>query len=94
MRHAQATQLLANGVDAKTVQARMGRANASITLNWYTHAVPENHRRAAQLTGGLLSLNSQVNADGNQDAQAEEPICADPAELALHKESRPDGLTI
>ena len=42
LRHTQATQLLANGVDVKTVQTRLGHANASITLNWYTHAVPEN----------------------------------------------------
>ncbi|WP_206214728.1 tyrosine-type recombinase/integrase [Adlercreutzia sp. ZJ176] len=39
LRHTQATQLLANGVDMKTVQTRMGHANASITLNWHVHSV-------------------------------------------------------
>lgn len=32
LRHTQATQLLTNGVDVKTVQTRLGHANASITL--------------------------------------------------------------
>lgn len=55
LRHTQATLLLANGVDVKTVQARMGHANASITLNWYAHAVPENDAKAAAVVGALLS---------------------------------------
>ncbi|MEG2533639.1 MAG: tyrosine-type recombinase/integrase [Gordonibacter sp.] len=55
LRHTQATQLLANGVDVKTVQTRMGHANASITLNWYSHAVPENDRKAADMLGRLLA---------------------------------------
>lgn len=54
LRHTQATQLLANGVDVKTVQARLGHSDASLTLNWYAHAVPENDRRAAQLIGELF----------------------------------------
>jgi len=53
-RHTQATQLLANGVDLKTVQDRMGHANGAITLNWYAHAVPENDEKAAQLVGEIF----------------------------------------
>lgn len=55
LRHTQATQLLANGVDVKTVQTRLGHSNASLTLNWYAHAMPENDERAAELMGALLS---------------------------------------
>lgn len=55
LRHTQATQLLANGVDVKTVQTRMGHANARITLDWYAHAVPENDAKAADLMGNLLA---------------------------------------
>lgn len=55
LRHTQATQLLANGVDVKTVQARLGHSDASITLNWYGHAVPENDEAAADLIGELFS---------------------------------------
>lgn len=54
LRHTQATLLLSQGVDVKTVQSRMGHSNASITLNWYAHAVPENDRAAADLLGKLL----------------------------------------
>ena len=60
LRHTQATQLLANGVDVKTVQTRMGHANASITLNWYAHAVPDNDRMAAKIIGNLFSTKEQV----------------------------------
>lgn len=75
LRHTQATQLLANGVDVKTAQTCLGHTNAYITLNWYAHAVPENDRKAAQLIGGLFSSKSQTNAGVDQDAQAEELIC-------------------
>lgn len=54
LRHTQATLLLAQGVDVKTVQNRLGHANASITLDWYAHATPENDRRAAGVLGDLL----------------------------------------
>lgn len=75
LRHTQATQLLANGVDVKTVQTRLGHANASITLNWYAHAVPENDQKAAQLIGDLFSSNPQTDAESHQESQAVAPIC-------------------
>ena len=55
LRHTQATQLLANGVDVKTVQTRLGHASASITLGWYAHAIPEKGHEAADLLGAILS---------------------------------------
>lgn len=54
LRHTQATQLLANGIDLKTIQSRLGHAKASITLDFYAHAVPENDEKAAQLIGNLF----------------------------------------
>ncbi|WP_080797899.1 tyrosine-type recombinase/integrase [Arabiibacter massiliensis] len=59
LRHTQATQLLANGVDVKTVQTRLGHSNASLTLNWYAHAIPENDERAAQLVGTLFATRPE-----------------------------------
>ncbi|MGN0059609.1 MAG: tyrosine-type recombinase/integrase [Coriobacteriales bacterium] len=41
LRYTQVTQLLANGADVKTVQTRLGHANASITPGRYAHAIPE-----------------------------------------------------
>lgn len=63
LRHTQATQLLANGVDVKTVQARLGHANASVTLNWYAHAVPENDAEAAAVVGNLFAGQSAKRDD-------------------------------
>lgn len=59
LRHTQATQLLANGIDVKTVQNRLGHANAAITLNWYAHALPENDKKAAALIGSLFAESEE-----------------------------------
>lgn len=59
LRHTQATQLLAQGVDVKTVQTRMGHSNASLTLNWYAHAIPENDRQAADMLGELFASDGE-----------------------------------
>ena len=46
---------MAQGVDVKTVQTRMGHSNASLTLNWYAHAIPQNDRQAADMLGELFA---------------------------------------
>ena len=56
LRHTQATQLLGAGVDLKTVQARMGHAKASHTLDLYAHAIPANDRDAANIMGSLYNV--------------------------------------
>lgn len=42
-------------MDVKTAQTRMEHANASIMLNWYFRAVPENGRKAADMLGELYA---------------------------------------
>lgn len=59
LRHTMATQLLANGVDLKTVQARLGHANASLTLNTYSHALPACDEAAANLIASLYSAPNE-----------------------------------
>jgi integrase len=54
IRHTYATQLIANGVDFKTVQYLMGHASASTTLNLYSHAQDAQKRAASDLMGNLL----------------------------------------
>lgn len=65
LRHTQATQLLANGVDIKTVQTRLGHANSSITLGWYAHAIPENDHEAANLLERLFASDESSCASVN-----------------------------
>jgi integrase len=55
LRHTYATQLIANGVDFKTVQYLMGHASATTTINFYAHAQEEQKRAAADLMGELLA---------------------------------------
>ena len=72
LRHTQATQLLANGVDVKTVQTRLGHASASITLGWYAHAIPEKDHEAADLLGAILSgTKPQENATEEEEKSPE-----------------------
>ncbi len=58
LRHTSATLLIASHQDIKTIQARMGHAEASTTLNIYAHALQESDKKAADALESLLS--SQV----------------------------------
>lgn len=62
LRHTQATQLLGAGVDLKTVQARMGHAKASHTLDLYAHAIPANDRDAANIMSAIYNSPSKPSA--------------------------------
>lgn len=54
LRHTQATLLITNGVNPKTVQNRLGHASITMTLDLYAHASSENDKVAADLIGDLL----------------------------------------
>lgn len=54
LRHAMATQLLAGGVDVRTVSGRLGHRRTSTTLDRYAHFVPAADRAAADVMGRLL----------------------------------------
>ena len=70
LRHTQATQLLGAGVDLKTVQARMGHAKASHTLDLYAHAIPANDRDAANIMGSLYNAPAQAAGAAALDKSA------------------------
>lgn len=61
LRHFHATQLLAHGVDVKTVSHRLGHSSPMTTLNTYTHYVEDNDRKAAEMIGDLV-LNKCLDA--------------------------------
>lgn len=54
-RHGNATMMVANGVDIKTAQKRLGHADISMTAGIYAHAVADNDRRTAEMIGEILS---------------------------------------
>ena len=54
LRHFSATQLIAAGIDVRTVAGRLGHADTAMTLRVYSHAVVERDREAADVIGALL----------------------------------------
>jgi integrase len=57
LRHSAATRMLAGGVSVKTDAGRLGHANASMTLNVYSHFLQASDREAADLLGRVLDGN-------------------------------------
>ena len=54
LRHTFATHAMRSGVDAKTLSGILGHANASFTLDTYTHVTTEMHRNAAAIVGDFM----------------------------------------
>lgn len=53
LRHSAATNWMANGLDARTVQHRLGHADPRLVLRLYAHAVTDAERRAAEQTSAI-----------------------------------------
>ena len=51
--------MIASGISAKVVQHRLGHSDVSITLNTYTHVLPEMDQDAADKLNQSLSTGSQ-----------------------------------
>lgn len=77
IRHYSATQLIAAGVDVRTVAGRLGHADASTTLRVYAHALPERDREAAAVLGrtlkGALPAKSPRKRTPNKDVRPLSP---------------------
>ena len=54
LRHFTATQLIAAGVDIRTVSGRLGHSDPSVTLRVYSHMLEANDREAATIMGRLV----------------------------------------
>ena len=59
LRHTGATLLLGSGVDIETVSRRLGHSKASVTLDIYGHALPENDKKASDILADMLRRKSQ-----------------------------------
>ena len=62
LRHTQATMLLGNKVDIKTVQTRMGHASSALTLDIYGHAIPANDREASDIMASIYGAPAEPSA--------------------------------
>lgn len=62
LRHMHVTQLLAAGVDVRTVAGRVGHLNPNMTLDVYAHFIPAADREAADIIGGLLGATGQLKS--------------------------------
>ena len=54
LRHTHATLLIADGVDVKTVQMRLGHSSAVVTMSCYAHAIPLSDGAAAETLDAAL----------------------------------------
>ena len=54
LRHWHASQLIGSGQDPALVAERLGHRDASTTMKWYAHALPDADERAANLIGDAL----------------------------------------
>lgn len=61
LRRANATTLVAEGIDVKTAQTRLGHADPRTTLAIYARAVPQADRAAANLLGRVFFQRSRTN---------------------------------
>lgn len=58
IRHFNATQLIGEGVDVRTVAGRLGHSDPSLTLRVYSHFIEERDRAAAAVIGRVLSAGA------------------------------------
>ena len=60
LRHTSATLLLLGGVPAKVVSEKLGHASISITLDTYSHVLPDMQDEAAAVISRLLSYDKSA----------------------------------
>jgi integrase len=59
LRHTMASVLLSNGVPLPAVSARLGHADVNITARIYSHALPDDDRRAADAWESVIGGHVQ-----------------------------------
>ena len=58
LRHTYATLALASGVNPRIVSARLGHATVALTLDVYSHVLPQADREAAERIAALLPIST------------------------------------
>ncbi|MGE5455961.1 MAG: site-specific integrase [Ignavibacteriales bacterium] len=65
LRHSHATLLLSRGVPITVISKRLGHADMTMTLNVYSHLIPEDEDKAISLINDLNKNNENINKQGN-----------------------------
>jgi len=60
LRHSHASLMLGSGVSIKVVSARLGHSTPAMTLNVYSHLLPNSDAEAAKRVAGLVAAHSEV----------------------------------
>ena len=60
LRHTFATRMLERGVHPKVVQEMLGHSDITLTLNTYSHVMPEIKQAAARAIDGMFKLDKQT----------------------------------
>lgn len=63
LRHTAATQWIADGIDARTVQFRLGHADPRLVLKLYAHASQTADRAAAETTATTIWCNNTTPSE-------------------------------
>ena len=66
LRHFAATQLVAAGMDIRTVSGRLGHADASTTLRVYSHVLEAKNQEAAAIMGALLHSPTETRVSSQE----------------------------
>ena len=64
LRHTAATLMLRAGVHPKVVSERLGHATVGLTLDTYSHVLPDLQRDAAEVMDGVLRAGLRWSATG------------------------------
>jgi len=56
LRHTNATLLISQGIDPRTVSGRLGHKDVSTTLNIYTHAIKSRDKAAADTLENIIGI--------------------------------------
>lgn len=67
LRHSCATLLLVQGVSARVVMEILGHSQIGLTLNTYTHVLPELQVEAARKMGAFLDSGSRPNGRSDRE---------------------------
>ncbi len=71
LRHSHATQLLRQGIHPKVVSERLGHSTIVLTMDVYSHVLPDMQEAAAlKLDGALATARQKVKDEGQDKAKA------------------------